>query len=119
METCELVIDGADINANATVANESKLSDLISRLKHERPLIFEVWLKTKSDLKLRYFELTPKIERVVVKDQFELSLDSCFKGFTVEETLGGDDQWYCSRCKEHVDFTKKLEIYSVPQILCI
>lgn len=48
-----------------------------------------------------------------------LTLKSCFVGFSAEETLGGDDQWYCNVCKEHRDITKKLELFSVPKIFII
>lgn len=48
-----------------------------------------------------------------------LTIASCFKGYSEEETLSGDDQWYCSKCKEHRDITKKLELYSAPKIMCI
>ena len=36
-----------------------------------------------------------------------------------EETLKGDDKWYCSKCKDHVVATKKMEIYSSPDYLII
>ena len=107
------------MNGSLEEVSKVTLSDLMAVLEYQRPLIFSVSLVMRPDFKIRYYELTPKIERVIVKDQFELSIESCFKGFTEEESLGGDDQWYCSKCKEHVDFTKKLEIYNVPQILCI
>ena len=48
-----------------------------------------------------------------------VTLASCFKGYSVEENLSGDDQWYCRQCKEHRDITKKLEIYRAPKIMCI
>ena len=48
-----------------------------------------------------------------------LGLANCFKGYSEEEVLGGDDQWYCNVCREHRDITKKLEIYSVPKIFII
>ena len=118
-ETCELVVGELDVNGSMEEASKVTLEDLISKLQYERPLIFAVGLKMTPDFKIKYYGLRPEIERVSVKDEHELSLASCFKGFTVEETLGGDDQWYCSRCAEHVDFTKKLEIYSVPEILCV
>ena len=47
------------------------------------------------------------------------NLASCFSSFSIEETLGGDDQWYCNVCKEHRDIKKKLEIYKVPKIMII
>ena len=48
-----------------------------------------------------------------------LNLANCFEGYSNEEVLSGDDQWYCNICKEHRDITKKLEIYSTPQIFII
>ena len=51
--------------------------------------------------------------------QKTLGLASCFMGYSQEETLSGDDQWYCNVCKEHRDITKKLEIYTVPKIFII
>lgn len=48
-----------------------------------------------------------------------LTLGSCFNGYSTEETLSGDDQWYCNVCKEHRDISKKLELYSVPKIFII
>ena len=48
-----------------------------------------------------------------------ISLGNCFEGYSAEETLSGDDQWYCNKCKEHRDINKKLELYSVPKILVL
>lgn len=48
-----------------------------------------------------------------------MSLGNCFSAYEVEETLGGDDQMYCSACKEHRDINKKLQVYSTPKILII
>ena len=48
-----------------------------------------------------------------------LSLRQCFQAYSTEETLGGDDQWYCNICKEHRDIKKRLELYSTPKILVI
>ena len=33
--------------------------------------------------------------------------------------LTGDDQWYCSKCKEHRDAYKKLDLYMTPKILML
>lgn len=52
--------------------------------------------------------------------EFEnISMEQCFNEYSIEETLGGDDQWYCSTCKEHRDITKKLELWKTPKIMCI
>ena len=41
------------------------------------------------------------------------NISSSFAALSNEEILSGDDQWYCSCCKEHRDIKKKMEIYSV------
>ena len=48
-----------------------------------------------------------------------VSLQDCLKFFTQEELLKGDDKWYCGKCKQHVNATKKMEIYSAPDYLVI
>jgi len=53
------------------------------------------------------------------KGKKAVSLDKCFKAFCEEETLSGNDQFYCRKCKEHRDITKKLQIYNLPPIMMI
>jgi hypothetical protein len=35
------------------------------------------------------------------------------------DILDGENQWYCEKCKEHVDATRKIDIWIVPPILII
>ena len=37
----------------------------------------------------------------------------------VEETLTGNDKWYCSKCRDHVTANKKMEIWKAPDYLII
>ena len=46
-------------------------------------------------------------------------LSDCFRFFTTPEMLRDDDQVYCSRCKTHRNFTKKMAIYRLPEVLVI
>ena len=48
-----------------------------------------------------------------------ITLASCFEAFEKEEMLTDTDQWYCSKCQEHRDIHKKLELFKVPKILII
>ncbi len=48
-----------------------------------------------------------------------LNLEDCLDEFTKEEQLGEDDLWYCPRCKEHRQATKKFEIWKLPDILVV
>lgn len=49
--------------------------------------------------------------------QEAVSLFSCLDSFLKEEPLGPDDMWYCPRCKEHRQATKKLDLWRLPEIL--
>ena len=47
------------------------------------------------------------------------SLDDCLDLFCEEEYMSGDEQWYCTKCKTHVDATKKIDLFMLPPILII
>ena len=46
-------------------------------------------------------------------------LDSLFRQFTTEELLTGNDQYYCSKCTEHRDAKKTLQLFKTPKIMVI
>jgi hypothetical protein len=46
-----------------------------------------------------------------------ISLYDCLSWFSTEETLTGNDKWFCSRCKIHVNARKKMELYRAPEFL--
>lgn len=48
-----------------------------------------------------------------------INLYDCLNYFSMEETLSGNDKWYCSKCKDHVNAQKKMEIYRAPNYLII
>jgi len=47
------------------------------------------------------------------------TLDDCLEKFCEEEWMEGDEQWYCDRCKCHVDATKTIDLFTLPPILII
>mmetsp|Transcript_16921 Transcript_16921/g.23942 ORF Transcript_16921/g.23942 Transcript_16921/m.23942 type:complete len:685 (-) Transcript_16921:63-2117(-) len=47
------------------------------------------------------------------------TLDDCLELFCTVEHLTGANQWYCSKCKEHVDATKKFDLWMLPPILVV
>lgn len=53
-----------------------------------------------------------------ISDQAK-SLDDCIDLYLHEETLTGADQWYCEKCKKHVDATKKSDLWILPPILIV
>ena len=53
------------------------------------------------------------------EDDGKLTLEKCLKKFCKEEQLGEGNEWYCSKCKNHVLAKKKMELYYLPKILII
>ncbi|KAK3408317.1 ubiquitin carboxyl-terminal hydrolase 8 [Eucalyptus grandis] len=53
------------------------------------------------------------------RSQETVSLYKCLEAFLTEEPLGPDDMWYCPRCKEHRQASKKLDLWRLPEILVI
>ncbi|KAJ3159743.1 ubiquitin carboxyl-terminal hydrolase [Geranomyces michiganensis] len=47
----------------------------------------------------------------------KLTLQDCLDEYRKEEMLGDDNNWYCPKCKEHRPTKKKLDIWTVPEIL--
>ncbi|KAF5477969.1 hypothetical protein F2P56_004572 [Juglans regia] len=70
-----------------------------------------------------YLKDLPEVHKTVftVKKtrQEAVSLFSCLEAFLTEEPLGPDDMWYCPRCKEHRQATKKLDLWMLPDILVV
>uniref|UniRef100_A0A0E0HFB5 Ubiquitin carboxyl-terminal hydrolase n=1 Tax=Oryza nivara TaxID=4536 RepID=A0A0E0HFB5_ORYNI len=48
-----------------------------------------------------------------------LSLYSCLDAFLREEPLVPEDMWYCPRCKEQRQASKKLDLWRLPEVLVI
>ncbi|CAE6413489.1 unnamed protein product [Rhizoctonia solani] len=52
-------------------------------------------------------------------EERSIDLEDCLDELTKEEQLGEEDLWYCPRCKKHQQSTKRLELWSVPDILVV
>ena len=48
-----------------------------------------------------------------------VTIDQCFQAYQDPEILDEDNMWYCNKCKEHVQATKKFELYKAPPIMVI
>ena len=48
-----------------------------------------------------------------------LDLSDCLQAFAKEETLRKSEAWYCSACRDHMEATKKLDVFKLPNILII
>eukprot|EP01028_Stygiella_incarcerata_P007492 TRINITY_DN3102_c0_g1_i1.p1 TRINITY_DN3102_c0_g1~~TRINITY_DN3102_c0_g1_i1.p1 ORF type:complete len:958 (+),score=216.20 TRINITY_DN3102_c0_g1_i1:428-2875(+) len=47
------------------------------------------------------------------------SLSQCFDLFSQEDTLDEENTWYCPRCKDHKQATRKMGIWHLPKLLVI
>ncbi|CAJ0602458.1 unnamed protein product [Cylicocyclus nassatus] len=56
---------------------------------------------------------------VSVSSRKDIHLMECVDLFTRQEQLGEEDSWYCPKCKKHERASKKLDLWSLPQILII
>lgn len=48
-----------------------------------------------------------------------VTLKQCLDLFTMEEKLSGEELWYCERCRQHQQASKKMDLWRLPDILVI
>lgn len=49
----------------------------------------------------------------------DITLGDCLKLFSKKEVLGIADSWYCPKCKEHRQASKRIQLWNTPDILLI
>ncbi|XP_014513603.1 ubiquitin carboxyl-terminal hydrolase 9 [Vigna radiata var. radiata] len=84
--------------------------------------VFLDWTERENELyDSNYLKDLPEVHKTGFTSkktrQEAISLFSCLEAFLTEEPLGPDDMWYCPRCKEHRQATKKLDLWKLPEIL--
>mmetsp|Transcript_9915 Transcript_9915/g.23668 ORF Transcript_9915/g.23668 Transcript_9915/m.23668 type:complete len:781 (-) Transcript_9915:317-2659(-) len=52
-------------------------------------------------------------------EEAPVTLASCLGYFLQHERLGEQDSWYCPSCKDHVQADKKLDLWSLPEVLVV
>ncbi|URE22780.1 ubiquitin carboxyl-terminal hydrolase [Musa troglodytarum] len=87
-------------------------------------VLFINW--SKKDLKkydTHHFENHPEVFKFVPAPKRTrgepLSLYACLDAFLREEPLVPEDMWYCPRCKEQRQASKKLDLWRLPEVLVI
>ncbi|MBN3323596.1 UBP11 hydrolase, partial [Atractosteus spatula] len=55
----------------------------------------------------------------LLRGQETVQLQRCIELFTTVETLEEENPWYCPTCKKHQLATKKLDLWSLPEVLII
>jgi len=130
---------GADHKDNCNFAFQDNvtLDSILSLMKYDRELELTINWKTTAKVNLKAVE-TPKFTKINLNgpgasftssdanfdtswmtNPNNTSIYDCMSSFSQEETLSGNDKWYCSKCKEHVNALKKMEIYKTPDFLII
>ena len=52
-------------------------------------------------------------------DEHRVNLADCLAAFCKEETLSEQDPWYCSHCKDFRCASKKMDLFSLPDVLIL
>ena len=75
----------------------------------------------KRDLRYRYMsdQTYYSFRSQVSSSNEKVSLFDCLDAFRTQEQLEGDNQAYCSKCKEHRNCKKKMDIWKTNDILVI
>ena len=97
------------------------ISDLIDNTSKDRPLIlFAHSLKynPKSEI-YKNMRLFNEDARNDIDAKNELTIYDSLALFHKEESLEGEDKWFCSKCKKHQNASKKMEIYKTPYYLIV
>jgi len=93
-------------------------------MTHDRELALTINWRSNAKVNFKSVE-NPTIRKINLSSQpnlggsKNLSIYDCLSNFSQEETLQGNDEWYCSKCKEHVPAFKKIELYKTPEFLII
>uniref|UniRef100_A0A670Z4S0 Ubiquitin carboxyl-terminal hydrolase n=2 Tax=Pseudonaja textilis TaxID=8673 RepID=A0A670Z4S0_PSETE len=102
--------------------NSNGTSDWLAGQEEAQPYVALDW---DSEMKKRYYNDT-EAEGYVKHDSMgytpkknPVKLQECIELFTTMETLEEENPWYCPTCKKHQLATKKLDLWSLPEILII
>lgn len=125
--------DEVSTNAIATFCKSDDPPDIFSMPIHE-PIPVELdkdknyWFTFSAKNYKKYYDKT-KDESIIEKHesmktskadiQQTISIYDCLDMFSAEEILSEDDTWYCNRCKEHKQASKKIDLWRLPSILVI
>lgn len=49
----------------------------------------------------------------------QCTLEDCLKLFTKPEKMAGDDKWFCPKCRQRREASKRIQIWKLPRILVV
>uniref|UniRef100_A0A8D0BDS9 Ubiquitin carboxyl-terminal hydrolase n=1 Tax=Salvator merianae TaxID=96440 RepID=A0A8D0BDS9_SALMN len=110
------------VNSNGTSDRLAGQDESSTVSFNSQPYIAMDW---DSEMKKRYYNET-EAEGYIKHDcmgytlkKNPVRLQECIDLFTTVETLEEENPWYCPMCKRHQLATKKLDLWSLPEILII
>ncbi len=53
------------------------------------------------------------------RDEQKMTLSQCLNRFSRPERLDAENKWYCSKCKDHLRATKRLEFWNLPDVFIV
>ncbi|XP_042307624.1 ubiquitin carboxyl-terminal hydrolase 11 [Sceloporus undulatus] len=110
------------VNSNGTSDRMASQDEGSTLSFNSQPYLAMDW---DSEMKKRYYN-EAEAEGYVKHDcmgymlkKNPVRLQECIELFTTVETLEEENPWYCPTCKKHQLATKKLDLWSLPEILII
>uniref|UniRef100_A0A8C2JBT7 Ubiquitin carboxyl-terminal hydrolase n=1 Tax=Cyprinus carpio TaxID=7962 RepID=A0A8C2JBT7_CYPCA len=111
------------VNSNGTTdRNVPALNGMTHCFCLAQPYIAIDW---DPDMKKKYYNENEAEKYIkhqsmdVPHQQITVQLQECIELFTTVETLEEENPWYCPTCKKHQLATKKLDLWSLPEVLII
>jgi hypothetical protein len=121
-------------NCMLAYEDDVTLETILSHMKYDRELELTVSWKSGCKVNFKNYD-SPTWNKVNLNTPMKIpgstsgwpggsnskniSIYDCLTYFSQEETLAGSDKWYCSKCKDHVNAFKKMEIYKTPEFLMV
>ncbi|CAI8499238.1 unnamed protein product [Hanseniaspora opuntiae] len=121
--------DVENVDQNNEVTDWSPQESLFTKLTQKAGIFVIQWKMSREEQESFY--KTPKIytntdleekNKEALENETNsktITLDDCLKRFTETETLSQENTWYCSVCQDHKQADKKIQIWELPDILCI
>ena len=72
-----------------------------------------------NNMRKAFHSVHHSVHDCAAQDEKPLSLYDCVREFASAEKLEGDEQVYCSKCKQHRDFEKRVKLYRAPTVLVV
>lgn len=110
-----------EVNSNGTTERASRDEDQFLSFSSQSYVAID-W---DPDMKKRFYneneaEMYVKHANMdIPHQQTKVQLQECIELFTTVETLEEENPWYCPECKKHQLATKKLDLWSLPEVLII